>query len=69
MTTPNEPGAASVVIDLSDGVITVTHGTDHVVLQQWTAERGDWDRIWDTIYLLAGTEARSWVPAHTSTPG
>lgn len=50
----SEPGAASVIIDLSDGVITVTHGTDDVVLQQWVAEEGDWDRIWDTIYLLAG---------------
>ena len=41
------------IVDLSDGVITVTHGTDDVVLQQWTAERGDWDRIWETIYQLA----------------
>ena len=52
MTEIKEPGAASILVDLHDGVITVTHGTDHVVLQQWTAERGDWDRIWETIYRL-----------------
>lgn len=55
MNEPIEPGSASVVLDLSDGVITVTHGTDDVVLQQWTAARGDWDRIWDTIHELAGS--------------
>lgn len=49
-----EPGAASMVVDLSDGVITVTHGTDDVVLQQWVANQGDWDRIWETIYQLVG---------------
>ena len=49
-----ERGAASIVVDLKDGVITVTHGTDNVVLQRWVARQGDWDRIWDTINLLAG---------------
>ena len=51
-----EPGVASIIVDLRDGVITVTHGTDDVVLQRWVAERGDWDRIWETIYQLAGDQ-------------
>lgn len=48
-----EPGAASIKVDLSDGVITVTHGTDSAVLAQWVARNGDWDRLWNTIYALA----------------
>jgi hypothetical protein len=52
MTEPEETGAASMLIDLSNGVITVTHGTDHVVLRQWTARKGHWDRLWTTISTL-----------------
>jgi hypothetical protein len=43
------------VVELGDGVITVTHGTADVVLQRWVANRGDWDRLWETIYRLAGS--------------
>lgn len=49
---PAEPGAASMLVDLSDGEITVTHGTANVVLERWVAKQGDWDRIWDTIAQL-----------------
>lgn len=31
--THREPGAASIVVELSEGTITVTHGTDAVVLR------------------------------------
>jgi hypothetical protein len=48
-----ERGEASVKIELSNGIITVIHGTDNVVLKQWTANSGDWDRIWNTINKLA----------------
>ena len=48
-TEPAERGAASVLLNLSHGVITATHGTDHVVLRQWLAREGDWDRLWDAI--------------------
>jgi hypothetical protein len=47
-----EPGAASIVIELAAGEITVTHGTDHVVLRRWIANHGDWNRLWDTIETL-----------------
>lgn len=48
-----EPGAASVVLELRDGVITVTHGSHPgVVLSQWVARKGDWDRIWETLNRL-----------------
>lgn len=41
-----EPGAASLLIELQHGVISVTHGTDKIVLKQWTANTGDWMRLW-----------------------
>lgn len=47
-----ERGAASIIIKLSGGVITVTHGTDGVDLTQWTANAGDWEEIWKTINRL-----------------
>lgn len=47
-----ERGAASVFIELKDGVITVTHGTDHVVLTQWIANKGDWEHLWRRIAEL-----------------
>ncbi len=52
MTPEREPGSASIIVDLSDGEITVTHGTDHVVLRRWTARPGDWERLWNTIEAL-----------------
>lgn len=52
-----EPGAASILIELSDGMITVTHGTDDVVLKQWMANTGDWDALWATIDALHAMEA------------
>jgi len=47
-----ERGAAKVVIELSGGVITVTHGTDNVTLAEWVASSGDWDKLWTTINTL-----------------
>ena len=48
-----ERGAAQFVANLSGGVITITHTTeDGPVLAQWTANAGDWDRIWETINAL-----------------
>ena len=52
MSEVKERGAASVLIELKNGVITVTHGTDNVVLQQWTAQGQDWDQLWKTIMQL-----------------
>lgn len=47
-----ERGAASILIELSDGIITVKHGTDNAILAQWTATPGDWDKIWDRVNEL-----------------
>ena len=52
MTDVIEKGGASINIELKDGVIAVTHGTDGSVLAQWTASGSDWDSIWKTIHQL-----------------
>lgn len=44
-----ENGAASMRLDLSDGVITVRHGTDNSVLFSSEVALGTWDEIWETI--------------------
>lgn len=45
-----ETGAASLLIDLSDGVITVTHGDDKIVLGIKAQTRlGDWSRLCDFL--------------------
>lgn len=51
-----ERGAAQFVAKLSDGVITITHTTENgPVLAKWTAEAGDWDKLWITINELKAT--------------
>lgn len=59
-----ERGAASIFVELSGGVITVKHGTDSLlgetdkaILAQWTANPGDWDKLWDRINELKSKEA------------
>jgi hypothetical protein len=52
-----EKGQASIKIILSKGIITVKHGTDGAILSQWTAEAGDWDRIWEVIRALQNGNA------------
>lgn len=49
MNEAKERGAASVRIELSKGVITVYHGTDGVKLVEWTANEGDWTKLWERI--------------------
>ena len=45
-----EAGAASIFIKLSQGTITVKHGTDGTVLKQIDrAKDGSWNKIWDSI--------------------
>lgn len=52
-----ERGAAEMIVDLHNGVITVRHGeANHPILAQWTANRGDWDKIWETINTLKANE-------------
>ena len=52
MDQPKERGHASIFVELKDGVITVYHGTAKEILAQWTANTGDWDKIWETINKL-----------------
>ena len=43
-------GQASIFIEVEDGNITVTHGTDKVVLlEKKNAVLGSWDEIWETL--------------------
>ncbi len=46
---PTERGAASLIISLDDGVISVTHGSDDILLGSVTAKAGDWDKLWDFL--------------------
>lgn len=53
-----ERGSASFFADLTNGVITITHGTDTTsVLAKWTAQAGDWDKIWQVIRALEAGNA------------
>ena len=45
-------GSANMIVDLTDGRITVIHGTDNVVLAEWQAKVCDWDYIWQIIGIL-----------------
>lgn len=56
-TTIKERGHASFTAELSEGVITIKHGTDGDILAEWTAETGDWDRIWEVIRALEAGNA------------
>ena len=45
-----EAGAGSMFIELSNGTITVKHGTDGTILKQIDrAKDGSWNKIWDAI--------------------
>ncbi len=44
-----ERGAASLKIELKDGVITMYHGDDGVILNQWKAFHNDWNFMFDNI--------------------
>ena len=50
ISTEPEPGAASILIDLSDSKITVYHGEDSSILaEKKHAVAGDWDKLWNTL--------------------
>lgn len=48
-----EKGAASIKIELANGIITVYHGTDGDILLQFPAVEGSWDIIWQGIKTAA----------------
>lgn len=51
--TPKERGQASIIVSLEDGNITVTHGTDNVVLlEKKNVAEGSWDKIWQLLNNL-----------------
>ena len=52
-TTQLDRGSASIFVELKDGIITVTHGTDEVVLFSVPVLAGTWDAIWDVINMGA----------------
>jgi len=55
-----EKGAASIIIELSKGVVTVLHGTANVVLHQVPVSEGAWDEMFgaitNTLYAYKMTE-------------
>ena len=42
-------GAASLKIELRDNTITIYHGTDKYILDQFPANENSWKSIWDGI--------------------
>jgi hypothetical protein len=44
-----EQGSASMNIDLTDGIITVRHGTTDAILHRGVAPKGTWSAIWELI--------------------
>lgn len=44
-----EKGAASLFIDLSDGILKVYHGTDKVILIERPIYEGEWDKIFKAL--------------------
>ena len=52
-TTQLDRGSASIFVELKDGIITVTHGTDQVVLFSESVLAGTWDAMWDAITMGA----------------
>lgn len=51
MTKEKEQGAASLLIDLSDGVISVFHGVEqkHLLFKR-KAHKGDWDKLYNYLH-------------------
>ena len=47
----HERGSARITVDLSNGVITVTHGYDGSLLFEGMVAEGTWDALWDAIRL------------------
>ena len=44
-----EKGSASILIDLTNSIISVKHGTNKTELYKKVALEGDWDKIWKAI--------------------
>ena len=40
-----EKGSASLIIELSNGMIKMRHGTDGYLLHQRECPKGDWDKL------------------------
>lgn len=54
-----EKGAASVFIELANGDITVTHGTDKAILLYIpNAKAGSWDKLWDFLRTLKAENSK-----------
>lgn len=55
-----ERGAASIIVELSNGVVTVYHGTANVVLHQVPVSEGAWEEMFgamtNTLYAYKMTE-------------
>ena len=48
-----ETGAASILITLKDGDITIHHGTDKVLLaEMWNVPEGTWKKLWEHLRAI-----------------
>ena len=50
-----EKGGASIIVELTDGNITVRHGTEGnnaILLEKKNVKEGAWDKIWETLNNL-----------------
>ena len=62
-----EPGAASVRVELSRGVVTVYHGDTGDILAQGKCPLGGWNDIWCAIWRNTLTDAEVNTNSHAST--
>ena len=52
MKEPKERGEAGFSAELKDGIISIYHCENYILLRQWEASNGDWNAIWDLFKLL-----------------
>jgi hypothetical protein len=52
MNEPKEKGEAGDSLELKGGIISVRHHEGNFLLMSWTANEGDWDKIWELFHKL-----------------
>ena len=45
-------GAAAILVDFENGIISIYHAEDKVLLKSWVAGVNDWDKIWALFEVL-----------------
>lgn len=47
-----ERGVASFLCKLENGVISIYHGTDKILLKEWVGGGSDWEMMWKLFEIL-----------------